>query len=442
MNFRENQREQTREGDQAHGNGHADRLEKTPSSPSADLSPTDPTLALRGTYQRRHERGLYAYHRGDYTLALIEFERACESATQLDDYTRYVDSCTYYLRILAEREEFSKIAQTEERIISILNSPAAGTLAPNLKSRALYVLGICACWFSPTPAETTSRQELAMRRFHEAIDFAMLAGTKEALAAPLYGAATVHYACGRYEEALRELERLGVLLSCLHLPDLVSASHLLRSLVLRNQGNLDKALTSAWAAFDTLKHHPHLVLYLHTLCVLGTVYSALGDETSARIYLDLADRSLKRDEFPRIARLVDEATASLGHLPHGAADLVYDTRTGVLIEKSKGEIRFDGQFILRDLLLSFLQNPGKIFTKEALVRTVWHEDYDPKIHDNKIYVTIKRLRALLESPSSQTEYILRAKEGYFLNPKARVLINDQPSYPETQTEIGSTEKTK
>ena len=175
------------------------------------------------------------------------------------------------------------------------------------------------------------------------------------------------------------------------------------------------------------------MLYLHTLCVLGTILSKKGDDTSARLYLDLANRSLKRDEFPRIARLVDEAVAALDHAlgPAAAADLIFDTRTGILFEKNQGEIRFDGQFILRDLLRVFLADPGQVFSKEDLVGRVWREDYDPKIHDNKIYVTIKRLRKLLESEtnslepqSEKTDYILRAKNGYFLNPKIRVLIND------------------
>ncbi len=262
----------------------------------------------------------------------------------------------------------------------------------------------------------------------------MMAEDRAALAAPLYGAATVHYAAKRYDEALRELDRLDVLLSCLHLPDINAAANILRALVLRSQHLLEAALDSAWEAFESLKHHPHLVLYLHSLCVLGTLFQLKGDVNSARVYLDLADRSLKREEFPRISRLVDEAMDSLGQKPAvGTADLIFETHTGVLIEKNKGEIRFDGQFILRDLLGAFLEHPGKAFSKEELVRDVWHENYDPRIHDNKIYVTIKRLRGLLESETGTSDYILRVKNGYCLNPKTRVLINRHKPLPETTT---------
>ena len=301
-------------------------------------------------------------------------------------------------------------------------------LNPKLKSRAMYILGICACY-------QETRHDQAMNRFREAIDFAVSIDDKEALASPLYGAATVLYARGRFAEALKELSRLDILLSCLSLPELTSASSLLRSMILRNQGQHDEALEAAWVAYESLKHHPHLVLYLHTLCALGTIYALKGDTGCARLYLDLADRSLRRDEYPRIARLVDEALSGLRTKATGKVDLAFDTRTGILTERTKGEVRFEGQFILRDLLRAFLENPGKVFTKEDLARSVWREDYKPEVHDNKIYVTIKRLRKLLETEGSETtaksdgasktDYILRAKTGYFLNPKTRVSIDDQ-----------------
>lgn len=369
----------------------------------------------RGASDRRFQQGLFAYHRGDYTVALREFEKAGEAAAQADDHSRFVETCTFVLRILAEREEFERIQRIEDRVVAIL---AAADLPARLKSRAMYILGICACY-------QDTRHDQAMNRFRDAIDFAILSEDKEALASPLYGAATVLYARGRFDEALKELGRLDILLSCLALPELNSASRLLRSLILRNQGHIDDALESAWSSYETLKHHPHLVIYLHTLCTLGTIYTLKGDIACARLYLDLADRSLKRDEFPRIARLVDEAMAQVRAKGSGPVDLAFDTKTGILWERAKGEIRFEGQFILRDLLRVFLENPGRIFTKEDLARLVWREDYRTEIHDNKIYVTIKRLRKLLESDDNKTDYILRAKTGYFLNPKARVSIDEQ-----------------
>ncbi len=382
---------------------------------------SDQLRARSGLAERRFQQGLFAYHRGETKSALKEFEKACEISKQQGDHTRYVESSTYLLRMLAEREDFDRIELIETQVFSVL---ATHELPVRLKSRVMYILGICSCY-------QDTRHDQAMDRFREAIDYAIASDDKEALASPLYGAATVLYARGRYDEALKELSRLEILLSCLALPELSATSALLRSMIRRNQSRLDEALEAAWAAYETLKHHPHLGIYLHTLCTLGTVYTLKGDLTCAKLYLDLAERSLKRDEFPRIARLIDEALSSIRKSGRAEADLAFDTRTGILSSLRKGDIRFEGQFILRDLLRIFLESPGRVFSKDDLAKKVWKETYQARVHDNKIYVTIKRLRGLLEH-DGQGDLILRAKNGYFLNPKIRVVIDDEAIKPTSE----------
>ena len=75
-----------------------------------------------------------------------------------------------------------------------------------------------------------------------------------------------------------------------------------------------------------------------------------------------------------------------------------------------------------DLLKLFLRNPGQVFSKEALVREVWKQEYDPATHDNKVYVTIKRLRRLIEPDYDRPKYIFRSKNGYYLNKSTKVLV--------------------
>ena len=211
----------------------------------------------------RFQQGLFAYHRGETSAALKDFEKAADTAKQQSDHARYVEACTYLLRILAEREEFAKIELIESQVFSVL---ATQELPVKLKSRVMYILGICSCY-------QDTRHDQAMNRFREAIDYAVASDDKEALASPLYGAATVLYARGRYDEALKELSRLEILLSCLSMPELSATAFLLRAMIRRNQSRLDEALEAAWAAYETLKHHPHLSIYLHTLCALGTIYT-------------------------------------------------------------------------------------------------------------------------------------------------------------------------
>lgn len=384
-----------------------------------------------GPNSARFHAALYSYHRGDYSSALPEFERLAEKFYAQKDGSRFIECAVYVLRLLAEQEAFAKVAKVEAHILQFFEKTPHKEIDPKLLSRMHYVLGICLVYRGDKHLE-------AMERFQESIQFAIECGDRSALAWPLYGAATVLYARNRFDDALRELEKLQTLLSCRAIPELSSSSLLLHSLILRNQKRLDESLAKAWDAFESLKQQPHLGLYMHTLATLGTIFREKGDPSAARIYLDLARRSLKRTEFPRIARIVDEALEQLGD-DTALFDLSLNLKSGTLHEARKGEIRFDGQFLLRDLLSVFLRSsvhtPGAVLKKEDLVREVWGETYQPQSHDNKIYVNIKRLRRLIEAEDGSTEYILRGKQGYYLNPKARVaIIEIQPGHPANATE--------
>lgn len=354
----------------------------------------------------------FAYYRGEYRKALGLFSEASRLYLGDLEHSQYLECCNFVLRVLAEREDFTQIKETENHVLQIMQTQNVDL---KIKVRSHYVLGICNCY-------QPQGYEAAMGHFRQAIELALEANDKAALAPPLYGIANVFYAKGEYDEALRELGSLEVLLGCLELHELKSASHLLRGLIKRNQNNLQEALTHTWAAYESLRLNPHFVLYLQTLVALGSIYLKKEDEKSAMLYLELAKRSVHADELPRLSRLVDDTVSSCRQPPTTHTyDLIFDTKTGVLLGK-RGELRFEGQFVLRDLLRLFLEEPGRIFTKEDLVQRVWNEKYDPSNHDNKIYVTIKRLRHLLEGPSDNTQFILRAKNGYFFNSKTKILI--------------------
>lgn len=384
-----------------------------------------------GPTAARFQSALFSYHKGDYSKALPEFEKISERLYRAGDWARFVESSIYVLRLLAEKEDFKKVDRIEARLCEI--ESVSKSINPKLWSRLHYVLGICHVYRG-------GQHEAAMDRFRESIQAAMSCDDRSALAWPLYGAATVLYARDRHEDAIRELEKLKTLLSCCPVPEIESSAHLLHALILRNQGKLEPALQSTWMAFESLRDQPHLGLYLHTLATLGTIFSLKNDPTSARLYLDLARRSLKRAEFPRIARIIDEALEKTG-CALKAYDLELNLSTGTLTEIRKGEIKFDGQFILRDLLRVFMEaslekKPGATLSKEDLVREVWAEDYRPQSHDNKIYVNIKRLRRLIEPDDGSTEYILRGKLGYYLNPNLKIAITPATSGP-SMTKLNS-----
>lgn len=403
----------------------------------ASNSPTKKTASgsisfAKGPAAIRLQAALFLYQSGNYSQALPEFERLADRALARGEPDIFLECSAYQIRLLAESENFGAVARVEEKVRSVLSS--THSIDPKLRSRIMYVLGICCVYQGGSNQSTetrgeeqtreirTPRHEEAVNRFRESIQFAIESGDRSALAWPLYGTATVLYARGRYDDAIAEIDKLRTLLDCHPIADLESSAHLLHALIARNQGRLDEALQSAWRAFEALKVHPHLVLYLHTLATLGSIYIAKKEPLPARVYLELAERSLKRSEFPRIARVVDDGLKALRAIEPKSFDLRFFEESGTLIESKKGEIRFDGQHILRDLLRALLKSKGTTLQKEELVRQVWSEDYSPDTHDNKIYVNIKRLRRLIESEDGSTEYILRGKSGYYINPKTRVEI--------------------
>lgn len=57
-----------------------------------------------------------------------------------------------------------------------------------------------------------------------------------------------------------------------------------------------------------------------------------------------------------------------------------------------------------DLLLFFMENPGKVFTKKQIYRAVWNDEY--AYDDNNIMVHIRRLRKKIEDNPENPKYIL------------------------------------
>lgn len=105
-----------------------------------------------------------------------------------------------------------------------------------------------------------------------------------------------------------------------------------------------------------------------------------------------------------------------------------DEDTVLKIEESKGAIQVNQEQIyleknelLFKLLLILANDKNKHKSKEQIVRDLWRENYNPLIHDTRIYTSIKRLRRLL-SASLGEGFIKSTAEGYILNSQIRIQI--------------------
>jgi hypothetical protein len=77
--------------------------------------------------------------------------------------------------------------------------------------------------------------------------------------------------------------------------------------------------------------------------------------------------------------------------------------------------------LLKRLLFLFAAQPGKIFSKEDIVQTVWNVEYHPLRHDAALFTNIMRIRRLLGEDGA--ELIRVSEDGYrFVPPKDFVFI--------------------
>ncbi len=147
-------------------------------------------------------------------------------------------------------------------------------------------------------------------------------------------------------------------------------------------------------------------------------------EDQFRVYAELALRGLDPVKSPRhyksIVAICPENLESLRPL----YDFQIDESSRLVKEKTKGTIDFKNQHILFDLALLFIKNPGQRYNKEDLVDQIWKQIYNPDLHDNLIYVSIKRLRTLLEPDMESPRYVLRDRKGYYFNSQAVIQIKN------------------
>ncbi len=363
-----------------------------------------------------YEMGRLYYDRAEYLKALERFEKACELYLENKQFPMYIDSLNYVLRILVEREEVSRIQSTKEKLQDLV-------MRENLElgSRTHYMLGLCSYY-------REGQESVALDYFQKSLKIALDKDNKIDMCYAIYGIANACYASGRLEDALKELYNLEVFFGAIALPDLQISSRLLNGLIHRNRGEYEKGLECFWQAYELLKGGMNMLLYFNALYGLGSTYQRSGEVQLARLYLQLGVRSINENELPRMARMLKKTLAELGHdLKSDEFDLVFDPGSNSVVEKNLGRVDFKNQFILIELLHLFMRNPGRIFPKDALVKKVWNQDYVPEVHDNKIYVTIKRLRQLIEPDFNKPKYIFRGKNGYYLNKSTRVLVGQSLS---------------
>lgn len=352
------------------------------------------------------------YERCDFGVAIEKFKVAAENYFSDREFEKYLQCQNYLLRMYAERDDAENLRIAKERIQDLVLKEGF-----ELTAKTHYTLGLCAAY--------KGQCDIALDYFQKSLSIALAADHKEDICRAINTIAYTYYDLDRLQDALKEIYNLEIFFQVLELPDIRLSSQILNGHILRKLKRFEQALEVFWDCYDKLQKEKNLFMYIGILRSLGITYRDAGELEMARLYLRLAKRALDPENIIHMGRSIDKILSELGEAGSEEFDLVFDSSSNSVSERRKGRIDFKNQFILLDMLRMFVKQPGVVHSKESLVQQVWKQEYDPVIHDNKIYVTIKRLRKLIEPDYDKPKYIFRAKNGYYLNKGAKVLM--QPS---------------
>ena len=355
------------------------------------------------------ELGRLYYERCDFAIAIEKLREAAAVFFQERRFDLYLKCQNYLLRMHAEREEAEQIRATKERLQDLVLKEGF-----DLNAKTYYTLGICASY--------KGQFDFALDYFQKSLAIALASDDKPDICYAINGLAITYYSLDKLSEALKEIYNLQVFFQVLPLSDLKLSSQMLNGHILRKMKKYDQALEIFWDCYDLLRSEKNMFVYLSLLYGMAITYKDAGDASMARMYLRLAKRSADPENLRYLSRHIEQKLNELGAGAADDYDLVFDAVTHSVTEKKKGRVDFKNQFILLDMLRLFMRQPGAVYSKEHLVKAVWKQSYDPAVHDNKIYVTIKRLRKMIEPDYDKPKYIFRAKNGYYLNKNAKILL--------------------
>lgn len=358
------------------------------------------------------ELGRLHYEKGELNAAEPYLIEARHFFLTRNKIRSYFDVSYRLLRIYLEKEDFDKVSKLKSELQELILREDV-----EMSSRLYYTLGVC--------AEVEGGSDKALKFFEEALNAALTESNKEDMCYALCGKMIWYKNRGDLKTAFSIGENIRLFLESLEIPEVATSLYLIESDIYFKQDNLDESLDSLWKAYETSKRTKSLpFMSAYIFIQFSNVLFKMGKVEMAKTYYMMAEKSIREDEHKRTKRMLLSLKEMFETETRKTPDILIRRKDHTIWEISKGEIPVNNQFILIELLGEFVKKQGHTLTKDDLAQFVWDQDYDPTQHDNKIYVTIRRLRKLLEPNPKRPTYILRSKEGYTLNQDANVVITD------------------
>lgn len=347
----------------------------------------------------------------DFDLALGHLDEGLNRSIEDKDYVRFAKYFPILLRILSEKSEFKKISDYLTKIATVMALIPRDSL-----SKIYYAMGI---------ASVYQAQMIKARDYFQLAQKSQRSPVDEVAA--LFGLATVALRTDCENEFSILIHQIHSLNTHLNDYDFIMASLLLETQYFIQKGIWDKALCHLEQSLQSALANQNIYMVLNTHYTLGRLYQAKNEFDLAKKHYLICDSFLIKKDLrhfhDQICTRLEEV--SKAESKYQVLQIRQTPKPSLKLETGE-EISFKNQFTLHKLFTILAKAKGNSLNKEEIVNQLWCENYHPFQHDNKLHVTISRLRKIL-SKYGLNDLILNSEEGYKLPPYIKVHYQEVPN---------------
>ena len=422
------------------------------------------------SYSYDLDMAVLLFSNGSFSKSLIYLEKSMETFKHLKDFDSYFYCYNLTLQALNELGEKDKLKQWNHSVQEFCLAHQVSQSPVILVCSAYYSM-YAEKDFEQARMDLNMALKMSFDRHDSCIKSEDRVGQNKArmeIISCLYTYSLYYYEMEDYDNCLQELKNLNILLKDYSdLKEQVEWDHsktdnvqelqqhhqiltalnktfpavermklgvkVLSALIeMKHFQNYKQAEKLLWDLYESANKTNNTYLIPMVLLYMSWCYSKLSNKKQALMFFNLAKKNINPER-----KLLVNYIESFGQKEKldlaeddDKYDIIFDLKDHLIVEKEKGCVELKNQFVLMDLLKLFLLNPGVSYSKENIIQKVWKQDYMPEVHDNKIYVTIKRLREMIEINSCKPVYICRNSRGYYFSNSAKVLIKSEETFNE------------
>lgn len=325
-----------------------------------------------------------------------------EDCERRRDGVAFAHGLPVLLRLLAEETEFGQVREWIERLHALI--PPGSSLGP---AAVDYTLGIAEIY--------QGRKAEALVLFVSAQQKALVEKNKRIALQAEFGSWSVKSQGGLHEEVHR-----GLALFLGKIPaeekELRIAGLLLKTVACREMERPLEASALLDEAEALAQEQMNLFMIANIFYARGVLAEKQGQPEKAVRFLELAQSLSENRSLRHLKTQVDRKLEALRPATGVEGLFLVESADEVSARWDGRKVSFRGQELLVDLLKLFMESKDQGLDKEKIVRRIWKEEYNPLVHDNKIYVTIHRLKRLLKHLEGREPALLKNSHGYRLNP--------------------------